>query len=64
MKTFLFIAIIVAMLAVMISMLVGFLNLSKEGENHRTKSNKLMQWRIVLQGIAILLMFIFAGLST
>ncbi|MGM0422027.1 MAG: twin transmembrane helix small protein [Pseudomonadota bacterium] len=64
MKTFLFIAIIVAMLAVMISMLVGFLNLSKEGETHRTKSNKLMQWRIVLQGIAILLMFIFAAVST
>jgi flagellar basal body-associated protein FliL len=64
MKTFLFIAIIVAMLAVMISLLIGFFNMSKEGEAYRNNSNKLMQWRIVLQGAALLMMFIFAALTT
>lgn len=63
MKTFLFIAIVILMLAVIASMFIGFFNMAKEGDKSRAKSNKMMQWRIVLQGLAIFLMFIFALLA-
>lgn len=63
MKIFLFIAVMVAMLAVLASLLFGLFNLSQEGRENREKSNKLMQWRVILQGLAILLMFLFAAAS-
>lgn len=63
MKTFIFIAVMIAMLAVMGTLLFGLFSMSKEGKEHREKSNKMMWLRVYLQGAAILLMFIFATLS-
>tara|TARA_B100001971_G_C18053714_1_gene464201 strand:+ start:583 stop:774 length:192 start_codon:yes stop_codon:yes gene_type:complete len=63
MKTFIFIAVMLAMLAVMGSLLFGLFNMAKEGQEHRQKSNKTMWVRIYLQAVAILLMFIFGAMS-
>ncbi len=63
MKILVFIGVMLAMLAVMGSMIYGLFSMSKEGQEHREKSNKMMWMRVYLQGAAILLMFVFAALS-
>ena len=62
MQTIIFVLIMVTMVAVFASMLYGMFSMSKEGEQHRRKSNKMMWMRVYLQGAAIFLMFIFAAL--
>lgn len=61
MKTVIFIAVMVSMLAVMASLVFGLFKMSKEGRENREKSNRMMWIRVYLQGIAILLMVIFAA---
>jgi hypothetical protein len=46
-------AIPVLMAGVLIVLIAGVVNLSRKGHNPRT-SQKLMRWRIILQGAAIL----------
>jgi hypothetical protein len=46
-------AIPVLMAGVLIVLIAGVVNLSRKGHNPRT-SQKLMRWRVILQGAAIL----------
>ncbi|MCB9991693.1 MAG: twin transmembrane helix small protein [Rhodospirillales bacterium] len=56
------ILIILAMLAVLLSLVMGLAVMAKGGETSKKYSNKLMQARVTLQGIALLL-FALAVLS-
>ena len=52
MKLFLLVLLGIDMLAVVAVMLVGAIGMANPGRDPRT-SNKLMRWRVILQGIAI-----------
>jgi Hypoxia induced protein conserved region len=52
MKLFLMVLLGIDMLAVVAVMLAGALGMASPGRDPRT-SNKLMRWRVILQGIAI-----------
>jgi hypothetical protein len=41
-------------------LIAGFVGLVRDGDARR--SNKLMQWRVLLQGVTILLLVIFMSL--
>lgn len=49
-----FILMLVAMAATVISLLLGVMVMAKGGETSKKYSNKLMQARVTLQGLAIL----------
>jgi hypoxia induced protein len=51
------IVILLAMLAVLGTLLLGVINMAKGGSPRR--SNRLMQQRVLLQGLALLLFVIF-----
>ncbi len=53
------ILIVLAMLATLGVLFVGVLGMGREGMAARLKSNKLMQYRVILQGAALLLFVIF-----
>lgn len=53
---------LVAMLAVVASLVLGLFAMTRGGENDRKHSNKLMQVRVTLQGVALLL-FVLAVMS-
>ncbi len=44
-----------AMVAVVVSLVLGMVFMVKTGEDNRRRSNKMMQARVTLQGIAIIL---------
>jgi hypothetical protein len=50
----------IMMFATLGVLIAGFVGLARDGDPRR--SNKLMQWRIVLQGTTILLFVIFMSL--
>jgi hypothetical protein len=60
MKTFLAILVAILMLATLGVLFAGLFGLVRGGGNSQ-RSNKLMQWRVILQGAALLL---FALLMT
>jgi len=47
----------IAMLAVLGTLAAGVISLARGGNPRR--SNKLMQWRVILQGLAVLLFALF-----
>ena len=51
---------IVLLLAVGIVLILGIGTLFKGGETSKKYSNKLMQWRVLLQFIAIVVLVVFA----
>ena len=51
---------IVLLLAVGIVLILGIGTLFKGGETSKKYSNKLMQWRVLLQFIAIIVLVVFA----
>ena len=51
---------IVLLLAVGVVLILGIGTLFKGGETSKKYSNKLMQWRVLLQFIAIIVLVIFA----
>ena len=51
---------IVLLLAVGIVLILGIGTLFKGGETSKKYSNKLMQWRVLLQFIAIIVLVLFA----
>ena len=51
---------IVLLLTVGIVLILGIGTLFKGGETSKKYSNKLMQWRVLLQFIAIIVLVIFA----
>ena len=50
----------IMMFATLGVLIAGFVGLLRDGDPRR--SNKLMQWRIVLQGVTVLLFVIFMSL--
>lgn len=61
MKTFFTIALVLALLAVLGTLAMGLIQMVRGGDPHR--SNRLMQQRVVLQGIAIALFAILLFLT-
>jgi len=53
------ILIVLAMLATLGVLFAGVIGMARRGNTASAKSNKLMQWRVILQGIALLLFAIF-----
>ena len=51
---------IVLLLTVAIVLILGIGTLFKGGETSKKYSNKLMQWRVLLQFIAIIVLVVFA----
>ena len=51
---------IVLLMAVGVVLVLGIGTLFKGGETSKKYSNKLMQWRVLLQFIAIIVLVIFA----
>jgi hypothetical protein len=62
MKLFLMILLGLDMLAVVAVMLVGALGMASPSRNPRT-SNKLMRWRVILQGVAIALVVMLMAMG-
>lgn len=56
MNTFSVIALIIAMLAVLAVLVVGIFSMIKGGEFNKKYGNKLMQARVILQGVALALL--------
>jgi len=58
-----FILMVVAMGAVLVSLGSGIILMAKGGELNKKYGNKIMQARVMLQGIAVLLLVVAALLS-
>jgi hypothetical protein len=54
-NSFLFYSVLLAVGATVLALLFGLFSLFKGGEFNAKYGNKAMQWRILLQGIAIVL---------
>lgn len=50
--------IVVAMLATLGVLFAGFVTMARGGEVNRKHGNRLMRWRVILQGSALLLIAI------
>ncbi|MBL4806550.1 MAG: twin transmembrane helix small protein [Rhodobacteraceae bacterium] len=55
----LFILVILAALATVAVLVLGLVTFARGGEFHKRNSNKLMRWRIGLQGLAIVFFLIY-----
>lgn len=55
----LFILVAVACIAVAVILIRGISTFGKEGVENAKRSNKFMQWRLIAQAIAIVLILIF-----
>lgn len=62
MDTALAFLIAIAIGATLVVLLIGVFNMLRKGHDPRT-SNKLMRWRIILQAIAVALIFIVLWLT-
>jgi hypothetical protein len=60
-KTFLTILIIILMVATLGVLFAGLISLARPGHDPR-RSNRLMRWRVILQGTVILLFMILLSL--
>ncbi len=63
MDVFIPILVAVALLAVVVVLLAGVVGMAKGGDFNRKYGNKLMRWRVALQGTAVLLVIAAAFLS-
>ena len=63
MTTFLTVLVVLAMLSVLGVLAAGLIGLARSGDGAagRTRSNKLMQWRVGLQGAALVLFALLLG---
>jgi uncharacterized BrkB/YihY/UPF0761 family membrane protein len=59
MSGLLFALLIIAMLAVVGVLFFGLFSMARGGPFNQRNANKLMRWRVALQGIAILLFVLF-----
>lgn len=62
MDTALTFLIVVAIGATLVVLLIGIFNMFRQGHDPR-QSNKLMRWRIILQAVAVGLIFIVLWLT-
>lgn len=49
--------------AVALALALGLVSFMREGAEHRARSNRLMQWRVGLQFLAVVLIIIFVLLG-
>ncbi len=63
MNAFILVLIGVALLSVLAVLLTGVVAMAKGGDFNRRYGNKLMRWRVALQGTAVLLIVVAALLS-
>lgn len=63
MSIFLTILIALAVLATVLSLVLGLLNMTRKSEDHAKRSNRLMQYRVYCQGAALLLLALAFFLS-
>ena len=59
MSGFLFTLLIIVMVAVVGVLFFGLFSMARGGSFNQRNANKLMRWRVALQGIAILLFVLF-----
>ena len=52
----------VALLLTLVTLFAGIITMGRGGEASKKYSNKLMRWRVIMQGVAVVL-FILAMLS-
>lgn len=62
MSTFFMIAAILAMIAVLATLGAGLVSMTKGGDFNARYGNRLMRWRVILQGVAVVL-FVLALLT-
>ncbi len=55
METFLAVLIGIALLSVLAVLVTGVVSMAKGGEFNRRHGNRLMRWRVALQGTAVVL---------
>jgi hypothetical protein len=55
---FLNILIVVSMLAVLVTLILGFVNMARGGQGSSERSNVLMRYRVGIQFVAIMLMVV------
>jgi hypothetical protein len=59
MDGFVFTLLIAAMAITLLVLLMGVFSMARGGEFAKRNSNRLMRWRVIMQGVAILLFVIF-----
>jgi uncharacterized BrkB/YihY/UPF0761 family membrane protein len=59
MSGFLFALLIFAMLAVLAVLFFGLFSMARGGPFNDRNANKLMRWRVALQGVALLIFVVF-----
>lgn len=59
MDKFVFALLIIAMMITLGVLLLGVFSMARGGEFDKRNSNRFMRWRVIAQGIAILLFIIF-----
>lgn len=64
MMMFLNILIVVSMLAVLGTLILGFVNMARGGEGSGARSNVLMRYRVGIQFVAIILMVVAVAIRT
>ena len=52
------IALLVAMAAVVVTLFIGLIGMARGGQFNARYGNVLMRWRVVLQGVAVLILVI------
>ena len=62
MEHYLPVLVVIAMLATLAVLGLGLMNMARGGAGSGRRSNKLMQSRVLLQGVALLLFLIFMWL--
>ena len=61
MSNFALVAVILAMLAVLATLFVGLIGMARGGEFNARYGNRLMRARVILQGVALLLVIVAAA---
>ncbi len=59
MDKFVFTLLVAAMVATLAVLFMGLFSMARGGEFAKRNSNRFMRWRVILQGLAILLFVIF-----
>jgi hypothetical protein len=59
MDGFVFTLLIAAMAITLLVLLMGVFSMARGGEFAKRNSNRFMRWRVIMQGVAILLFVIF-----
>lgn len=63
MADFALFVIFAAVASVAAVLVMGLISFMREGPSHRRRSNRLMQWRVGLQFLAVILVVLFVALK-